>query len=141
MLADFFIGQHSAIDLLIVPGGVVSAKLVKPAVVDWISATAGQAHLTAAVCTGTFLLNRAGLLDNLQATMHREDIADLRRDFPQVEVVADCRWVDQGRIVTSGDISAGIDMSLHLVERLAGRELALATARQMEYRWAYAPKR
>lgn len=135
VVPDFPFGQHRAIDLLIVPGGVVTAELEKPAVIDWIAATAAQARLTAAVCTGAFLLGRAGLLDGRQATTHWEDIADLRRDFPQIEVLADRRWVDAGNVVTSGGISAGIDMSLHLVERLAGRDLALATARQMEYRW------
>lgn len=68
-------------------------------------------------------------------TTHWEDIADLRRDFPALQVINNARWVDEGWIVTSGGISAGIDMSLHLVERLAGRELALKTARQMDYRW------
>lgn len=134
-LADHAFGAHPAIDLLIVPGGVVSAELDKPAVIERIGTLAAQARITAAVCTGAFLLGRAGLLDGLQATTHREDIADLQRAFPQARIVADSRWVDEGRIVTSGGISAGIDMSLHLVERLAGRELALRTARQMEYRW------
>ena len=134
-LADHAFGAHPAIDLLIVPGGVVSAELDKPAVVERIAALAAEARIAAAVCTGAFLLGRAGLLDGLQATTHWEDIADLQRDFPQARIVADRRWVDAGRIVTSGGISAGIDMSLHLVERLAGRELALRAARQMEYRW------
>ena len=81
---------------------------------------------------------RAGLLDNARATTHWEDIADLRQQFPQVTVVSDQRWVDEGRVVSSAGISAGIDMSLHLVERLAGRELAMATARQMEFDWTEA---
>ena len=62
-------------------------------------------------------------------------MADLARAFPSLQVVADKRWVETGRILTSGGISAGIDLSLHLVERFAGRDLALATARQMDYRW------
>ena len=115
VLPDFALGQHPAIDLLIVPGGVVTAELEKPVVVDWIAATAVQARITAAVCTGAFLLGQAGLLDGRRATTHWEDIADLRRDFPQIDVVADRRWVDEGSVVTSGGISAGIDMSLHLV--------------------------
>ena len=55
--------------------------------------------------------------------------------FPRVRVREGVRWVDQGAVVTSAGISAGIDMSLHLVERLADRELALRTARQMEFDW------
>ena len=80
-------------------------------------------------------LARAGLLDGRTVTTHWEDIADLRARFPELTMKEDCRWVDEGEIVTSGGISAGIDMSLHLVARLAGRELAVATARQMEVEW------
>jgi transcriptional regulator GlxA family with amidase domain len=124
-----------AIDVLIVPGGVVTEELKKPEVIGWIAATAARAQLTASVCTGSFLLARAGLLDGLAATTHWEDVAELRAMAPLVRVQENRRWVDEGNIVTSAGISAGIDMALHLVERLAGRELALATARQMEYDW------
>lgn len=135
VLPEYGFADHPAIDLLIVPGGVVTAELAKPAVGDWISRVAAGTRITASVCTGAFLLAKAGLLDGQRATTHWEDLAELRTDFPALRVIADQRWVDEGRIVTSGGISAGIDMSLHLVERLAGRELALQTARQMEFRW------
>jgi len=135
VLPEFSFENHPPIDLLIVPGGVVNAELEKPEVIRWIASVAARARLTASVCTGAFLLARAGLLDGKRATTHWEDIADLRRDYPQIEVLAGQRWVDEGDVVTSGGISAGIDMSLHLVERLAGRELAIKTATQMEFRW------
>ncbi|HXE37113.1 MAG TPA: DJ-1/PfpI family protein [Azonexus sp.] len=135
VLPEYGFADHPAIDLLIVPGGVVTAELAKPAVGDWISRVAAGTRITASVCTGAFLLAKAGLLDGQRATTHWEDLAKLRADFPALRIIADQRWVDEGRIVTSGGISAGIDMSLHLVERLAGRELALQTARQMEFRW------
>jgi transcriptional regulator GlxA family with amidase domain len=80
-------------------------------------------------------LAKANVLVDHKVTTHWEDIADLRQQFPRLHVVENTRWVDEGRIVTSAGISAGIDMSLHLVERLAGRELAIATARQMEFEW------
>jgi transcriptional regulator GlxA family with amidase domain len=124
-----------AIDVLIVPGGVVAAELDKPDVIAWIAGMAGHCELVASVCTGAMLLAQAGLLNGEDATTHWEDIEQLRQMFPQVRVRAGQRWIDQGKVVTSGGISAGIDMSLHLVERLAGRELALRTARQMEYNW------
>jgi transcriptional regulator GlxA family with amidase domain len=91
--------------------------------------------LTASVCTGAFLLAKAGLLDGLVATTHWEDQAALRAAFPKVSVRSDRPWLDCGKVVTSGGISAGIDMCLHLVERLADRRLAIATAKQMEYKW------
>lgn len=124
-----------AIDVLIVPGGDVTAELGKPEVHAWIAAMAGQCELVASVCTGALLLAQAGLLNGREATTHWADVAQLRALFPQVRVREERRWIDAGDIVTSGGISAGIDMSLHLVERLAGRELALETARQMEYDW------
>lgn len=123
------------LDLLIVPGGVVAAELKNPEVIEWIAATALRCELVASVCTGAFLLAQAGLLDGKGATTHWEDIDQLRSMFPQVRVHEKQRWIDQGAVLTSGGISAGIDMALHLVERLAGRELALRTARQMEYDW------
>ncbi|HJV94038.1 MAG TPA: DJ-1/PfpI family protein, partial [Azonexus sp.] len=114
-------------------------ELAQPAVSRWIAQVAATARITAAVCTGAFLLAKASLLDGKRATTHWEDLAELRTDYPAVRVIDDQRWVDEGDIVTSGGISAGIDMSLHLVERLAGRELALQTAHQMEYRWSEPP--
>lgn len=124
-----------AIDMLIVPGGVVTAELRKAAVIGWIERQARAARLTASVCTGAFLLAQAGLLTGKTATTHWEDIADFRAQFPGIEIDELLRYVDEGDIVTSAGISAGIDMSLHLVERVAGVELARKTARQMDYRW------
>jgi transcriptional regulator GlxA family with amidase domain len=104
-------------------------------VIDWIAARARTAALTASVCTGAFLLARAGLLDGRRVTTHWEDVGDLRRMFPALKVEEGPRWIDEGAIVTSAGISAGIDMSLHLVERRGGEALALRTARQMDYDW------
>jgi transcriptional regulator GlxA family with amidase domain len=135
ILPAFTFADHPPVDLLIIPGGVVGAELEKPEVVDWISRTSAAAALTASVCTGAFLLAKAGILKTHRATTHWEDIDDLRAMFPRLNVVGQCRWVDEGAVVTAAGISAGIDMSLHLVERLAGRKLAEATARQMDFDW------
>ena len=128
-------GEHPDIDVLIVVGGVHTAELDKPGVIDWVRETARGASLVASVCTGAFLLAEAGLLDGLDATTHWEDLDDLEKSYPNLNVIRSRRWIDTGTVVTSGGISAGIDMSLHLVSRLAGRELAEKTARQMEYEW------
>lgn len=132
---DFTFDNHPPIDLAIIPGGVVAAELETHAVREWISRTAAMAKITASVCTGSFLLAQAGLLEGKNATTHWEDVVELRAMFPSVTVLEQRRWVDEGDIVTSAGISAGIDMSLHLVARLAGRELALDTARQMDFDW------
>lgn len=134
---DHGLDRHPPMQVLIVPGGVVTDELARPEVAAWIAAQHPANRITASVCTGAFLLAAAGLLDGREATTHHEDIDDLRAMFPAVTVLAQRRWVDEGEIVTSAGISAGIDMSLHLVERLAGRELALATAAQMEVDWQH----
>ncbi len=135
IVPDHAMAQHPHVDVLIVPGGVVTAEMAKPPVIEWIARTAASSQLTASVCTGAFLLAQAGVVQTQQVTTHWEDVADLQALFPKLHVLQGPRWVDQGTVVTSAGISAGIDMSLHLVERLAGRELALATARQMDYDW------
>jgi len=136
--ASHTINNHPPIDVLVIPGGVVSAQLKLPDVIDWIARNAPKATLTASVCKGAFLLAKVGLFDGKTVTTHWEDIHDLRAMFPKVSVVENRRWVDAGQIVTSGGISAGIDMSLYLVARLANHELAVKTARQMEFDWQYA---
>lgn len=123
------------VDVLVVPGGVVDAECARPEVIDWLRKAHEGAMLTASVCTGAFLLAEMGVLAGLKVTTHWEDIDDLERQHPDLTVVRDRRWVDEGRIVTSGGISAGIDMSLHLVRRLEGESLAVRVARQMEYDW------
>lgn len=129
------IADHPPLDVLIVPGGVVDAELARADVVGWIARTAPATRITASVCTGAFLLAKAGLLDGRRATTHWEDADDLRRQFPRVAVETGSPWIDEDRVVTSAGISAGIDMSLHLVGRLTHVELARATARQMDYHW------
>ncbi|MES2899987.1 MAG: DJ-1/PfpI family protein [Pseudomonadota bacterium] len=123
------------VDVLIVPGGVVRAELDNPDSVAWIAHMASQCELVASVCTGAFLLAQAGLLEDQDVTTHWEDLDELQAMFPRLRVQGQRRWIDNGTRVTSAGISAGIDMSLYLVQRLAGRALALATARQMEYDW------
>jgi len=129
------IGELDRADVLIVPGGLVDQPLGDEAVIDWVARLSAKAELTASVCTGAFILAAAGLLNNLSVTTHWEDIAELRAAYPGLDVRENVSWIDRGRVVTSAGISAGIDMSLHLVRRLTSEELARATARQMEYVW------
>ncbi|MCD5979615.1 hypothetical protein ALP94_00495 [Pseudomonas savastanoi pv. glycinea] len=132
---DFSIDDHPVMDCLIVPGGVVNAELEKADVIHWISGQSVPERVVAAVCTGAFLLVKTGKLAGKQVTTHWEDIDDLKEMFPSVDVLSTLRWVDEGAFVTSAGISAGIDMSLHLVERLHSRELAERTALQLDFDW------
>lgn len=132
---DFKMGQEPVIDLLVIPGGVVTAEMHKAQVIDWIKTTASSATVTASVCTGAFLLAQAGVITTQQVTTHWEDITDLQQAFPALKVLSGQRWADEGAVITSAGISAGIDMSLHLVARFYGVPLAIRTARQMEFEW------
>ena len=123
------------LDVLIVVGGVHSEELRKTEVIKWIRKTAEKTQITASVCTGAFLLAEAGLLDGLEVTTHWEDISDLHRNYKNLQVREGIRWIEQGKLFTAAGISAGIDMSLELVSRLASAELAERTATQMEYTW------
>lgn len=132
---DHGLRNHPPLDVVLIPGGDVTAVLEEAEVIRWVKTTSEAAKLTVSVCTGAFLLGAAGLLDDRRVTTHWEDVDDLRRAYPRAQVETTARWIDVGDLVTSAGISAGIDMSLHLVRRLAGEDLALRTARQMDYEW------
>ncbi len=121
-------------DILVVPGGFgTRALLHNQPVLDWIKAINATAEIVASVCTGSVVLGRAGLLDGLKATTHHECFELLRTHAPRTTVVETDRFLDNGHILTAAGISAGIDMSLHLVARLHGAAIAAKTARYMEY--------
>nr|WP_320190578.1 DJ-1/PfpI family protein [uncultured Desulfobacter sp.] len=127
------ISNHPVINLLIVAGGVPDQELQKPCVLKWIKNQSEQAQYTASVCTGVFLLGAAEVVTTQNVTTHWEDISALQQQFPKLQVHRDVRWVEDGNIFTSAGISAGIDMSLHLVKILHSPTLSEKTARQMEY--------
>ncbi len=128
--------DHPPLDILVVPGGQGTRReRHNTRLLDWIATTSGRAELTTSVCTGAFLLAERGLLDGRRATTHWASVTWMREHFPAVTLLDDARVVDEGRIVTSAGVSAGIDMSLHVVARLYGRETAARTARNMEYDW------
>lgn len=132
---DYGFGDHPALDCLIVPGGVVTAEMEKPEVIRWISEQSVPGRVVASVCTGAFMLAKTGKLNGKQVTTHWEDIGDLKEMFPAIDVLSTLRWVDEGAFVTSAGISAGIDMCLHMVERMHSRPLAERTALQLDFDW------
>jgi transcriptional regulator GlxA family with amidase domain len=124
-------------DLLLVPGGMGTRPLMHNAtVVDWVRSRAAESELVLSVCTGALILGKAGLLDGLAATTHHGALDLLRQTAPTTDVRENTRFVDNGRVITSGGIAAGIDMALHVVGRLLGADVAAETARYMEYPWA-----
>jgi transcriptional regulator GlxA family with amidase domain len=129
--------DHPPLDILVVPGGYgTRTEQENPVVLDWIRRQRTGNALTTSVCTGAFLLGAAGLLDGKRATTHWGTIDTLREGFPRTQVLRDARVVDEGEIVTSAGVSAGIDMALHVVRRMHGDDVARRTARDMEYEGA-----
>ena len=122
-------------DILIVPGGLGTRKLINnSAVISWIKHCSQTAELVLSVCTGSLLLAKAGLLEGLAATTHHGALDLLRELAPNTTIVENQRFVDNGKIITSGGIAAGIDMSLHVVGKLLGTAQAEKTAEYMEYK-------
>jgi len=128
------IDDHPPLDILVVPGGQGTRREIhNERLLDWIAARDGHTELTTSVCTGAFLLAERGLLGGRRATTHWASIDWMRDTYPAVEVMDTARVVDEGHIITSAGVSAGIDMALHVVARLHGEETAARTARAMEY--------
>ncbi|WP_084077391.1 DJ-1/PfpI family protein [Demequina sp. NBRC 110057] len=128
-------------DVVVIPGTIdVAAAAGDPRIAAAVAALVSGAGLTTSVCTGSFLLARGGILAGLPATTHWEDVADLARE-EVADAVAGMRWVDAGDVVTSGGLTSGIHMALHVVARVAGVDLAHATARQLDMDWSASPER
>lgn len=132
---NFSFENASDFDIVIVPGGYGAEEIEinNETVIQWIKEQSGKVELIASVCTGAFLLAKAGLIDGKRATTHWMDIERLEREFPDVKVEKNSKFIDEGSIITSGGISAGINMSFHIIKRLLGEEVAKTTAKRMEY--------
>ena len=123
-------------DILLVPGGYGTRKEMHNEVLTgWVRSRAEEAELLLSVCTGALILAKAGLLGGLSATTHHGAMNLLRETAPETSVLESERVVDNGKVVLSAGISAGIDMSLHVVSRVLGARQAEETARYMEYEW------
>lgn len=120
------------VDTLVVAGGLGTAAARRDErLIAWLRDAAGRSRRVASVCTGAFLLAKAGLLDGRRATTHWDSCAALRRNHPEVTVEPDPIFVRDGEIYTSAGVTAGIDLALALVEEDAGRDAALEVARQL----------
>lgn len=121
-------------DILVIPGGYGTRREMKnPMMLEFITRVAPSCELVLSVCTGALVLGAAGLLDAREATTHFMAFDELRAVAPHATVHEDRRIVDNGNVILSAGVSAGIDMSLHVVGRLLGVEVARETARYMEY--------
>ena len=112
---------------------VVPAQQGSKAIEEWLARISPTTDVTMSVCTGAFLLARAGLLSGKPATTHHLFLDKLAREFPKVEVKRGVRFVEEGKISTAGGLTSGIDLALHVVERYFEREVAQTTADYMEH--------
>jgi len=123
-------------DILLIPGGFGSRRAVADQkFLDRLAAASHRARITTTVCTGSALLARTGLLDGRPATSNKIAWDWVTQQGPRVLWKRKARWVDDGNVLTSSGVSAGIDMALSLIARMHGREMALTSARNMEYVW------
>ena len=130
-------------DILLIPGGGgYSAdgspygsrkEMDNPVLLEWIRRHNKTAALVLSVCTGSLILAKAGILEGLAATTHWKSMDQLKEAAPNTELVYDQRWVDNGRVIVSAGVSAGIDMSLYVIFKLFGEKVANETARSMQY--------
>ncbi len=136
VVPDYEISNCPNPDILVVPGGVgTRTQMNNQKLITWIQKVSEQAELVMSICTGARLLAKAGLLDGLEITTHHEAYDELRQLVPTAIVNERKRYIDRGKILTTGGISAGIDGSLYVVNKLLGREIAQKTAIYLEYDW------
>ena len=133
VLPDYSFADAPAIDLLVVPGGFGTRRLLDDAeTLDWIRGVASRAQRLSSVCTGSLLLAKAGLLRGRRATTHWGALDLLASLDPAITVERERRVVDDG-VISSGGVAAGIDMAFYVVETLCGQAVADETARYIDY--------
>ena len=131
---EFDLDHAPAADVILVPGGGTREIRDNEKVQQWLRERAKTSKYVLSVCNGAFIIARAGLLDGLKATTTASRIEELAAFAPKTTVVRE-RVVDNGKIITTTGLSAGIDGALHVLEREYGRDRAAMVARGMEYRW------
>jgi len=133
-IADYSFADCPPLDIVMVPGGMGTlVELNNPAMLDFLRERSGKAEITASVCSGSGLLAKSGVLDGRKATTNKLYFSSMAAQSDKVEWVGQARWVDDGKFVTSSGVSAGIDMALHLIERLYGKARADQIAHSTEY--------
>ena len=139
VVPDYSIADAPKIDVLVIPGGNTGPTMADAAAMEWIKKTVDNAEVTLTVCTGAMPLGKLGYFDGLDVTTWYGAIARLQELAPKANVKDGRRFVDNGKIITTAGVSAGIDGALHLVARIFGRRIADQTAQYMEYHWTPEP--
>ncbi len=140
---DYTFDTMPKADIVLIPGGGgytsdgiafgSRREMNNPVVLEWVKKQATQVELLLSVCTGALILGQAGLLNGLKATTHFMALDSLRAISTEIEVVEKVRYVDNGTVILSAGVSAGIDMSYYVVSKLLGAEIATEAARYAQY--------
>ncbi|RPI13177.1 MAG: DJ-1/PfpI family protein [Ignavibacteriae bacterium] len=134
VLPDYSIASCPPPDIIIIPGGDGrKVQMNNDIILHWIKDNFNRVELMISVCTGSFILGNAGLLDGLNATTHHDSYSEFEAAFPNTALIKGDKFVDSGKIITAAGVSSGINMSLHIVKKLAGEEAARKTAEIIEY--------
>ena len=139
----YLLEECPPIDILLMPGGGgfhpdgtpfgTRHEMNNDVFLTWLKKRSKGSELVLSVCSGALILAKAGLLDNLEATTHFMAVDLLKSIAPTTKVSPEKRWVDNGKVIVSAGVSAGIDMALHVVEKLQGQEVAKEAAQYMQY--------
>lgn len=136
VLPNKTIDTDEKFDMVLIPGGFgTRTEMHNEVIKSWIKKQFEQVEMMLSVCTGSLVLATSGLLENLKATTHHAAFDELAAVAPNTEIIKGTKYVDNGKVITSGGISAGIEMALHVVARHHGIEQARKTAGYMEYTW------
>lgn len=134
VLPDHTFADCPPLDVVLVPGGMgTRVEMTNDALVSFVGTQAAAAEWTASVCTGSFVLHAAGLLDGRRATTHWAALDELRTHAPDLELDREARWVVDGNVVTAAGVSAGVDMALWLVGQIYDVEHARNVQRYIQY--------
>ena len=131
---DCSIREITESDFLIIPGGDdLNPVLEDSEIIEWVTQISKNADHVLSICSGSLILAKAGLLEGLQATTHEVDFDQLTELAPNTDIIRGVRFTDNGKVISSAGISTGIDMSLHVIEKLYGADIANGTANSMEF--------
>ena len=134
VVPDYSLDNAPSAKVIVIPAQIGSRQpIAGDRKVAWLKSRHESADVVMSVCTGAFLLARTGLLDGAPATTHHDFFADFAKQFPKVRLLKNQRFVDNGKVMTTGGLSSGIEGALHIAERYFGREARSKIANYMEY--------
>lgn len=133
--SDYTFANVPEASIFIIPGGEITGTRQSAETIQWIKEYSEKSDLVMSVCNGAIILADTGLLNGLTATTYYSAIPQLEREFPEINVVSDQRFIDNGKFITTAGLSSGIDGAMHIVEKQKGKARAQSIALNLEYNW------